>query len=132
MLGSVLFHGWVESAIYTSIVDEENHEVTLDREFRSFSKPNKLNVRFQFGEPGDYYYEPQIEDYSFTESGEDPVCALLKGSTGMSDREIAKTLGVPLSQLRIRLKELSKKNKIMLVKEGNSVKAVLKGGEINE
>jgi hypothetical protein len=61
MLGSVLFHGWVESAMYARIIDEQNHTIELEREFRSFSKPNNLNITFNFGEPGDFSYEALIE-----------------------------------------------------------------------
>ena len=131
MLGSVLFHGWVESAAYTSVVDEENHVISVDREFRSFSKPNKLDIKFVFGEPGEAFYEPQIAQYDFTDGNEDPVCALLKGSTGMTETEIAKTLSISRQQLKIRIKELIKKDKLVMTKDGNTIKIKLKGGDIS-
>ena len=60
MLGSVLFHGWVESAMYARIVDEQNHVIELEREFRSFEKPQNINITFNFGAPGDFKYEAII------------------------------------------------------------------------
>jgi len=53
MLGSTTFHAWVESALYTSIRDPEKNEVTIEREFRSFMKPENLVMTVKMSDPGD-------------------------------------------------------------------------------
>jgi len=62
MLGSVLFHAWVESAMYTEVNNELEHEIIFDREFRSFTKPKKLCVKFTMGDPGDLAYNPEVSE----------------------------------------------------------------------
>ena len=121
MLGSVLFHGWVESAMYTSIVDEEHHQISVDREFRSFSKPEKLNVTFKFGEPGDYYYEPQLSDV--VDNSEDALHDLLRNYR-LTEDEIKEQLGISKLQVQKRLKQLLKLGKI--AKDGNCYYSIIK------
>jgi hypothetical protein len=53
MLGSTTFHAWVESAMYTSIRDVETNYVTIEREFRSFMKPDVLTMGVKMSEPGE-------------------------------------------------------------------------------
>lgn len=115
MLGSVLFHGWVESAIYTSVVNEEKHEISLEREFRSFSKPSKIGVTFKFGEPGDYYYEPVLTDC--IDNNDDAVYDLISQYAGLTEDEIKESLGLSKKQVQDRLKSLVKTGKV--IKNGN-------------
>lgn len=52
MLGSTTLHAWVESAIYTSIRNVETNEITVEREFRSFMKPELLAITIRMSDPG--------------------------------------------------------------------------------
>lgn len=52
MLGSTTLHAWVDSAIYTSIKDVNTNEITIEREFRSFMKPEKLAALIRMSDPG--------------------------------------------------------------------------------
>ena len=62
MLGSTTLHAWVESALYTSLRDPESKEVTIEREFRGFSKPPNLIANINMSDPGkDPYYEVKIK-----------------------------------------------------------------------
>jgi biotin operon repressor len=115
MLGSVLFHGWVESAMYTQVINEEQHEIAVEREFRSFSKPAKIDVVFKFGEPGELTYEAKIAD--FIENNDDAVYDLIKGNAGVTEAEIKEALGISKQQLKERLKSLKAKGLIIQVGE---------------
>lgn len=61
MLGSTTLHAWVESALYTSVRDPDKNEVTVEREFRSFMKPDNLVMTVAMSEPGkDPSYDVKI------------------------------------------------------------------------
>lgn len=122
MLGSVLWHGWVESAMYTSVVDEVKHEITIEREFRSFTKPEKIDVTFNLGEPGDYFYRADIRD--IIPNDEDAVYDLIKASGVVSEDEIKETLSISKKQVKQRLKNLLDAGKIS--QEGNLYRANVK------
>ena len=49
----------------------------------------------------------------------------------MTETEIAKTLSISRQQLKIRIKELIKKDKLVMTKDGNTIKIKLKGGDIS-
>ena len=119
MLGSVLFHGWVESALYTSVVDEAKHTIAIDREFRSFTKPPKVDVTFKFGEPGECTYEPQMGDH--VDDSEDAVLSLLSNYR-LTETEIVEQLGAPRKHVQSRLKDLLKSKRI--AKDGELYYAV--------
>jgi hypothetical protein len=112
MLGSVLFHGWVESAMYTSVINELDHEISIDREFRSFAKPNKIDVKFRFGEPGEYTYEPVIGD--FVQNDDDAVYGLISSYGCVSEDEIKEALSLSKKQVKERLKALVQAGKVFL------------------
>ena len=115
MLGSVLFHGWVESAMYARIVDEQNHTIELEREFRSFSKPNNLNITFNFGEPGDFSYEAVIEktEAKLANSG---LVDYIKENKAIGPDDYSK-FGISKPKLIQRLDSLVKKG--TLIKKGD-------------
>jgi len=114
MLGSVTFHAWVESALYTSILNEENHEIVLDREFRSFVKPNKIDIRFDMGDPGNLHYIPHISDHREEEG--DALFDLLTNS--MSIEELADMLSIPQKQVKSRISKLMEEKKVEEVSKG--------------
>lgn len=118
MLGSVLFHAWVESAIYTSIVDEENHEIAIDREFRSFTKPAKLQVQFNMGEPGQNKYEPKLTDVVDIEKKKeegDALYDLILTYGTATEEELKDALGISRKQLQGRLKKLQESAMVVCV-----------------
>lgn len=110
MLGSVTLHGWVESAIYSMIKNEEEHEVIIDREFRSFPKPKNIEIRYNMGNPGDDTYKPEIIDS--LPSVEDEILTSLKGSSGISERDLEAITGMNRVNLRAKLLEMEKKGLI--------------------
>lgn len=123
MLGSVLFHGWVESAIYTRVVNEQNHQIEVEREFRSFAKPDNLNITFNFGAPGDDYYEARTS--TEVKVTNDALIALLEEAGRVTVDDIVNAMGIPASQVKQRLSKLVKQgivqieNGIYIYKEEN-------------
>lgn len=58
LMGSALFHGWVDCALYTSQVDLTEDKpgwvgVHMEREFRSMQPQGSLDISMFFGKPGD-------------------------------------------------------------------------------
>ena len=113
MLGSVLFHGWVESAMYTRVVNEVNHQIEVEREFRSFPKPGNMNITFNFGQPGDDYYETRIGTSVETVAG-DSLLSVLKEAGKCTIEELSHTTSIPMKQLRKRLDQLIKEDVVFL------------------
>lgn len=76
MLGSTTLHGWVDSALYLSIVEDSmgadttgdervlGPTIRVEREFRSFSYQRTLELSFSLGEPGELVYEPRLKQVS--------------------------------------------------------------------
>ncbi len=116
MLGSVTFHAWVESALYTSILKEENHEIVLDREFRSFVKPNKIDIKFDMGDPGELRYLPVISDHKDEEEG-DALYDMIVGQS-MNIQELSEMLGIPQKQVKARINKLVEEKKAEEVSKG--------------
>ena len=114
MLGSVLFHGWVESAMYARIVDEQNHTIELEREFRSFSKPNNLNITFNFGEPGDFDYEAIIAKPEVKLSN-DQIANFIKENRAIGPDDFSK-FNISKAKLVQRLNSMTKRG--ILTKQG--------------
>jgi len=117
MLGSVTFHAWVESALYTSVLKEENHEIVLDREFRSFVKPSKIDIRFDMADPGELHYVPHISDHKDEEEG-DTLFDLLSNGMSLTTEEISDTLGIPQKQVKARVSKLVEEKKVEEVSKG--------------
>jgi hypothetical protein len=112
MLGSVTLHGWVESAVYSLVKNEEEHEVTIDREFRSFPKPKTLDIRYTMGNPGDDMYEPEIYDDGNSPSHKDMIFDLIKIANGITEKELMAATGLGRTALRSKLNVLEKKGLI--------------------
>ena len=107
MLGSVLLHGWVESALYTKVVDEQKHIIEVEREFRSFEKPEKVNITFNFGEPGDLHYEALVNK----NASADQVENLLGNIRRTTVEELHTQLGISTRKAKQRLDQLVKDGK---------------------
>lgn len=112
MLGSVLFHGWVESALYTKLVDESKHQIEVEREFRSFSKPENLNITFNFGEPGELLYKADVSNSKGSSS--DQVYQLLTESRRLTIEDAMTALSITQKIAKKRLDLLVKQSKAIL------------------
>ena len=107
MLGSVLLHGWVESALYTKVVDEQKHIIEVEREFRSFEKPENVNITFNFGQPGDLHYEALVDRNVSTNQVEN----LLGDIRRTTAEELHTQLGISTRKAKQRLDQLVKDGK---------------------
>lgn len=116
MLGSVLFHGWVESAVYNLIKNEEAHEVTIQREFRSFPKPKDIDIRYTMGNPGDDMYAPEITE-SDSSGSLDELLAFIRSCNGVSEKDLLAATGMGRTALLGKLKILEKKGVIYVDKD---------------
>lgn len=116
MLGSVLFHGWVESAMYARIVDEQHHTIELEREFRSFEKPENINLTFNFGAPGDFDYEVEIGKSSAKVSSNE-IEEYVTNVHSLNKEDLAKTFGLTQRIAEQRLNSMVKKG--ILTKQGD-------------
>lgn len=123
MLGSVLWHGWVESALYTNVVNEETHEIAVEREFRSFEKPGKLQIKFEFGAPGELTYKATMSDAVVTT--DDSIVELFQTYGTLSLEEVKSYLGISKTQTIGRLSKLVKDK--VLINTGENYK--LLGGK---
>lgn len=121
MLGSVLFHGWVESAVYNLVKDEAEHEVTVDREFRSFPKPKPISVKYNMGNPGDDYYEPIVTAEEPQDDTSDQLYLFIASSNGVTEQEICDATDMTRQNVRTAVKNLKKKGLIDSEKRGRSM-----------
>lgn len=108
MLGSATFHGWVESAMYCRVLDEVEHKIAVEREFRSYSKRGPLEIKFTMDDPGGLKYEVEVSENS-KEVQKSDILDLLTGTPGLSEKEIAKALGMTTKQVQNRLGALEAK-----------------------
>ena len=115
MLGSVTFHGWVESAIYNMIKNEEEHETTIEREFRSFPKPKNIEIKWVMGEPGDDAYEPELTDVNV--KADDEILMLIRSSNGLTEKELQALTGLGRTSLKSKLATLERKGLIFCDKQ---------------
>jgi hypothetical protein len=115
MLGSATLHGWVESAIYTKVVDEEAHRIQMEHEFRSFSKPPSVEVQFDLGDPGQMKYKVSLDNTV-------GVLELVSKGPGKNEKELIKETGLDKKTIERRLAKLERDGAI--VKEGDIWKAV--------
>lgn len=115
MLGSVLFHGWVESAVYNLVKNEEEHEVTIQREFRSFPRPKDIDIKYTMGNPGQLEYNPEFVE-SMTE---DELLNYISSHNGVTEKELTAAMGLGRTALNARLKKLEQQNRIF---KDNSVR----------
>ena len=106
MLGSVLWHGWVESALYTKVINEQQHQIEVEREFRSFGKPSNVSMTFNFGQPGELNYQVIVSND--VKGAGDQVLQLLSDATRLTVDDVVTALGLSSRQAKIRLDKLVK------------------------
>lgn len=116
MLGSVLFHGWVESAVYNLVENEEEHKVKVQREFRSFPKPKDIMVKYVMGNPGEDMYAPEISEED--SSGDlNELYEYIRSCNGVSEKDLVVATGLGRTALRAKLDILAKKGMVYLNKD---------------
>jgi len=109
MLGSVLWHGWVESALYTKVINEQQHQIEVEREFRSFGKPGNISMTFNFGQPGELDYQVTVSND--VKGAGDQVLQLLSDAIRVTVDDVVNALGLSTRQAKIRLDRLVKDGK---------------------
>jgi predicted transcriptional regulator of viral defense system len=103
----------------------------LDREFRSFVKPNKIDIRFDMADPGELHYVPHISDHKEEDEG-DTLFDLLANGMSLTTEEISDTLGIPAKQVKSRVSKLVEEKKIEEVSKGvYRIKREANSGESN-
>lgn len=98
MMGSTTYHAWVESALYCSVKDEVQHQIRVEREFRSFPKPRNLEIEFKMGDPGEDLYEPQVLESNTMGAGD--VLEIIKNSNGITEGDLNKITDWSRSAIR--------------------------------
>ena len=77
-------------------------------------KPNKIDIRFDMGDPGNLHYIPHISDHKEEEG--DALFDLLTNS--MSVEELADMLSIPQKQVKARISKLMEEKKVEEVSKG--------------
>ena len=107
LMGSALFHGWVDSAIYTSAVDLREERpgwlgVQLEREFRTMPPQKDLQVAMFLGKPGDIdRMQVEVQEWGL----QDSILAYLENSGDTTARKVAEALGLDVKVVVGRAKE---------------------------
>lgn len=112
MLGSTTLHGWVESAWYLSSYpqdEDEEAEVTMEREFRGAGLHHKLDIRVAMGEMGVPDYSVQVMDHQPKDSAPkkakaetivNDVLTVISSRDGVAEGYIKANTGYNDSQVR--------------------------------
>lgn len=121
MLGSTTLHGWVDSALYSSLKDENLGKVSLEREFRSFAKRPPLDITISLEDPGQLGYDTQTQEgHTTSSSTKSDVIGLLNNTVGMTIGELAAMLDWTQRQVRYRLEQLTKQEVVFKEKSGSN------------
>jgi hypothetical protein len=93
LAGSHIFHGWIESGLYTEAksVDEVEGplELMIRREFRNVGPRGPLNLSLEMGEIGDLKFEAQFNEWKVMLA----ICVREAGEDGIKLREAAQVIG---------------------------------------
>jgi hypothetical protein len=132
MLGSTLFHAWVESAIYCSVSNEQQQEITVEREFRSFHKPDKCVIKFMMGAPGDLSYDVRMIN-EFSTRSESILSLLSQFPDGLSGEKLASIMATSQEKVKLEAAKLNKDGRLKtVVKDGVlHYKLIVKEGTSN-
>lgn len=119
MLGSVTLHGWVSSAIYTRVEDEETHSIIVEREFREFENPGKLGVKFNIGNIGEMRYGVEVQAGDSSKTPDMILQLLEENDDGLTEKQICEMTEMGRTAVRARINELADKGLIEKVKSNN-------------
>ena len=93
LLGSTLFHGWVDCALYTEAMELNRVGwvgARIEREFRSMAPQKPLEVGLFLGEPGELNIECEVRKWDLQEAIED----LVHSEPGITSTQAAESLKV--------------------------------------
>lgn len=115
MLGSMAFHGWVESALYIEKPEPENpHLIKVRREHRNAEPQGSIELEIFTGNP-QYDEDYTVNVHLKEEEPDDPIWVYVKKHEGSTVAKIAKALGCSKStvvkratKLEIELREVEK------------------------
>src|SRR5215471_4678487 len=92
LLGSTLFHGWVDSALYADAIEVDRVGwvgARIEREFRSMAPQKTLEVKMFLGEPGELGIECEVNTQDLQQMIEDAVMS----EPGITVNQLAEMLG---------------------------------------
>lgn len=137
MLGSTTLHGWVESAWYIGIEDENKvvgsmvnemssvpSRLKLEREFRSAGSFPQISVDVKMGDMGEpeYGIEAQVykkdTDISMEDVSKQIISYLELRSDRVTTKQICEQLGLKKRNIKKVLKELLTDNKVNMTSKG--------------
>ena len=119
MLGSTTLHGWVSSAIYTRVENEEDHSINVEREFREFEKPAKIGLKFNMGNIGEMRYDVEIQAGDASKTSDMVLQLLEESEEGLTEKQICEMTEMGRTAVRARINELADKNLVEKVKSEN-------------
>jgi AAA domain/RepB DNA-primase from phage plasmid len=93
LLGSTTLHGWCDSALYCDQLEEERPGwvgTRLEMEFRSMAPRRPLDLRLNWGEPGDLRMLARVEKFDLTGQ----IVALVQAEEGITVNKVAEQLGL--------------------------------------
>lgn len=113
LMGSALFHGWLESGLYTEALETETNtlKVRLEREFRNVGPRSPIELALKMGEPGDLQFGVVITNYTIT--GE--VETIVDEQPGITARQLSELLG---TDKRTALKRARGSENIVVIGSG--------------
>jgi hypothetical protein len=126
MLGSTLFHAWVESAIYCAVSNESQQEITVERELRSFHKPDKIVIKLIMGEPGDTTYDVKLVNEISTKA-ESITNLLAQYPEGLSIKQVSNILSAKSTRVKEELVKLNKEGLVLTTQKADTIIFKLKG-----
>lgn len=95
VLGSTVFHGWSESAVYCERMDVGEEmagrvKVRVDREFRNIGPRRPIEIELAMGDPGDLKFEAEVRGFDITGL----IVRHVTDDPGLTVRQLADRLGV--------------------------------------
>jgi AAA domain/RepB DNA-primase from phage plasmid len=68
LMGSATFHGWVDAALYTELLEEGDKyvRVKIEKEFRSQPPQKAVEMELRMGNPGDLQFSAQIRGWDLS------------------------------------------------------------------
>lgn len=104
LMGSGLFHGFVESALYAEKLDDSGDwtRVKIEREFRNTKPQRPLEISLRMGEPGDLEFEAEV--IMFDPTGE--VLSVVEQAGVITLAALAEMLGCDKRTARRRATEV--------------------------
>lgn len=114
MLGSVTFHAWVQSAIYSRVSETQKNTIIVEREFRSFKTPDNVEIRYNLGEPGDEFYDVEVMETGVALQN---VIQVLLQNSPYTLKDLVGQTGYPTHEVKAVLNMMIKQG--IIIKEDN-------------